>query len=71
MKKTLLSILPATLLATLPAQATELDNTQISNPVNLVTNVGGAASSDTKCLNGNTSSFGVAKAFDGDNSTES
>ena len=32
-------------------------------PDNLVTNVGGSASSDTKCLNGN-SQFGVAKAFD-------
>lgn len=32
-------------------------------PVNLVTNVGGTASSDTKCLNSN-SSFGVSRAFD-------
>ena len=32
-------------------------------PVNLVTNVGGSASSDTKCLN-NDSGYGVAKAFD-------
>lgn len=32
-------------------------------PVNLVTNVGGSASSDTKCLN-NDSSFGVSRAFD-------
>lgn len=32
-------------------------------PDNLVTNVGGSASSDTKCLNGD-SKFGVAKAFD-------
>ena len=31
-------------------------------PDNLVTNVGGSASSDTKCLN---SEYGVAKAFDG------
>ena len=32
-------------------------------PVNLVTNVGGSASSDTKCLNNN-SSYGVSRAFD-------
>ena len=32
-------------------------------PVNLVTNVGGFASSDTKCLN-NDNGYGVAKAFD-------
>ena len=32
-------------------------------PVNLVTNVGGSASSDTKCLNSD-SGYGVAKAFD-------
>lgn len=32
-------------------------------PDNLVTNVGGSASSDTKCLNSN-SYYGVAKAFD-------
>ena len=32
-------------------------------PVNLVTNVGGSASSDTKCLNSD-SSYGVSKAFD-------
>ncbi len=32
-------------------------------PVNLVTNVGGSASSDTKCLNSN-SSYGVSRAFD-------
>lgn len=33
-------------------------------PDNLVTNVGGSASSDTKCLNSNSSQFGVTKAFD-------
>lgn len=33
-------------------------------PDNLVTNVGGSASSDTKCLNSD-SGYGVAKAFDG------
>ena len=33
-------------------------------PDNLVTNVGGSASSDTKCLNSD-SRYGVAKAFDG------
>ena len=32
-------------------------------PVNLVTNIGGEASSDTKCLNNN-SSYGVSRAFD-------
>lgn len=45
------------------AHGKEIDNTSVVNPVNLVTNVGGSASSDTKCLNNN-SSFGVAKAFD-------
>ena len=45
------------------AHATEITLPAGYVPVNLVTNVGGSASSDTKCLNSD-SGYGVAKAFD-------
>ena len=46
-----------------PALAEEITLPAGFVPVNLVTNIGGSASSDTKCLNSD-SSYGVTKAFD-------
>ena len=59
-------ILPLVALATLLAPAAYAEEITLPAgyvPVNLVTNVGGSASSDTKCLN-SSSDYGVAKAFD-------
>ena len=47
------------------ASATEIPNANVVNPVNLVTSVGGKASSDTAALN---SSYTVANAFNGNHS---
>ncbi len=62
-----LRFLPAVpLLLSLLAPAARAEEVTLPSgyvPVNLVTNVGGTASSDTKCLNSN-SSFGVSRAFD-------
>ena len=60
------SLLAATALLSLLAPAARAEEVTLPAgyvPVNLVTNVGGSASSDTKCLNSD-SGYGVAKAFD-------
>ena len=56
-------LVPSALLAAHVACAGEITLPTDYVPVNLVTNVGGSASSDTKCLNNN-SDYGVSKAFD-------
>ena len=66
MNRPILHLLAATALLSLLAPAAHAEEITLPAgyvPVNLVTNVGGSASSDTKCLN-NDSGYGVAKAFD-------
>ena len=64
MKLQSLPVLAALLALLAPAaRASEVTLPAGYAPVNLVTNVGGSASSDTKCLNGD-NTYGVSKAFD-------
>ena len=58
---TFLAVLSALVCSTARAEVITIPDDV--TPDNLVTNVGGSASSDTKCLNSN-SYYGVAKAFD-------